>query len=314
MLQQTTVVTVIDYFHKFREAFPTVQDLAASPLDKVLHLWQGLGYYSRARNLHKCAQVLVREYQSVFPKTAVELEKLPGIGPYTAAAIASICFDEPAAIVDGNVIRVISRLFQVETPVPQSLPEVRSLAQALTPQEHAGDYAQAIMDLGATICRPKSPLCLLCPWQSACGAAQLGVPEDYPKKEKKAPLPQKYGVFFFYTHGQHFWAERRPEKGLLGGLMAFPSTAWAEDPLPLEVPESFAPYGSEDLQLFEKAVAHTFTHFKLTMQIAQIPVAQADPLSNQGQWIAWSDIDAHAWPTLMKKVFKVIAENYCVGA
>jgi A/G-specific adenine glycosylase len=184
MLQQTTVATVGGYFDRFVTRFPTVEALAAAPLDNVLHAWQGMGYYARARNLHACARAVVAEHGGRFPDTEAGLRALPGIGPYTAAAIAAIAFDRKAAAVDGNVERVIARLAALGTPLPSAKPEIRALVEPLVPDARAGDFAQALMDLGATICTPRAPKCILCPWQSACRARALGITEELPRRRE----------------------------------------------------------------------------------------------------------------------------------
>ena len=193
MLQQTTVAAVRDYYNKFIEQWPSVRALAAAPLDDVLKAWAGLGYYARARNLHLCAKTVAEQHGGTFPATVDELLKLPGIGPYTAGAIAAIAFDQPFAAVDGNVERVLSRLHAIATPLPESKPLIREIAQALVPSIRAGDFAQALMDLGATICTPKSPNCLICPWTDQCRGRAFGIAETLPKKSAKKAIPTRRG-------------------------------------------------------------------------------------------------------------------------
>ncbi len=227
MLQQTTVAAVGPYFEKFLALWPRVQDLAAAPLDAVLTAWAGLGYYARARNLHKCALAVAENFAGRFPETEAALLDLPGIGPYTAAAVAAIAFDRRATILDGNVERVIARIHRVDTPLPKAKPELHALADRLTPERRPGDYAQAIMDLGATICTPRRPKCALCPWRPACAAFKAGDAEDFPRRQAKADRPTRYGVAFWVSDGRGAVAlRRRAEKGLLGGMMEIPSTEW----------------------------------------------------------------------------------------
>ena len=220
MLQQTTVVTVGPYFQDFIARWPSVMDLAAASLDDVLHAWQGLGYYARARNLHKCAQVVAADLGGKFPEDEADLRALPGIGAYTAAAIAAIAFARPATVVDGNVERVIARLRRVETPLPPAKPELTRLAAELTPARRPGDYAQAIMDLGATVCMPRNPACDRCPWHADCAARAAGVADELPRKLPKKERPTRRGVAFWTVRRDgSVLLRRRPESGLLGGMM-----------------------------------------------------------------------------------------------
>src|SRR5712672_494691 len=230
MLQQTTVATVGDYFRRFVERWPTVEALAEAPLDHVLSAWAGLGYYARARNLHACAQAVVERHGGRFPSSLAELATLPGIGPYTAAAIAAIAFDAPAAAVDGNVERVVARLFTVEQELPAAKPHIRALAETLVPAERAGDFAQALMDLGATICTPKKPACALCPWMDNCAARRRGDPEAFPIKAPKKEGRLRRGAAFVVLRADGLVLLRsRPTKGLLGGMTEVPTTDWTHD-------------------------------------------------------------------------------------
>src|SRR5579885_2301985 len=227
MLQQTTVPAVMGYFARFLERRPDVEALAEAPLDEVLHAWQGLGYYARARNLHACARAVVARHGGAFPRDEAALRALPGIGDYTAAAIAAIAFDRRAAPVDGNVERVTARLFAIETPLPEAKPELRRLAASLVPERRAGDYAQAAMDLGATLCTPRKPRCVLCPWREECRARALGVAENLPRRRAAAARPVRRGVAFWAVREDGaVLLRRRPEAGLLGGMMEVPSTPW----------------------------------------------------------------------------------------
>ena len=229
MLQQTTVKAVVPYFQKFVARWPTVSALAAAQLEEVLQQWAGLGYYSRARNLKACADAVVRDYGGEFPRAENELLKLPGIGPYTAAAIAAIAFGEKATPVDGNVERVVSRLFAVRQPLPGAKPEIRRLAATLTPQRRAGDFAQAMMDLGAEICTPKKPSCLVCPVQQDCSASAQNLAELLPMRGAKAARPSRYGIAFLVQREDGaVLLRQRPEAGLLGGMLEVPSTPWGD--------------------------------------------------------------------------------------
>src|SRR6266852_943396 len=224
MLQQTTVATVGDYFRRFVERWPTVEALAAAPLDDVLSAWAGLGYYARARNLHACARAVAERHDGRFPEDEASLLALPGIGRYTAAAIRAIAFDQPASAVDGNVERVIARLFAIDTPLPDAKPEIQLLAAKLVPESRAGDYAQAMMDLGATVCTPKSPRCVICPLMSSCRARKLGLAEDLPRRSPKAERPTRRGLAFVLARRDGaILLRKRPAKGLLGGMDSVPS-------------------------------------------------------------------------------------------
>lgn len=296
MLQQTTVPHGTPYWRKFLEAFPTVTNLANAERDVVLGMWAGLGYYARARNLHKCAQIIRDQHGGAFPQSEAALLKLPGIGPYTAATIAAICFDEATNIVDGNVERVISRIFTVEEPLPKGRKELRRLAGTLASPERPGDYGQALMDLGATVCTPRSPKCELCPWQGYCAAYEKGVQTDYPKKAPKKKQPVRYGACFIAESDGHYLIETRPEKGLLGGMIGFPGTDWTSE-IPPD-PISYAPFKAnwEDCKV---VVKHVFTHFELRLSVFQARIDKAG--SNQ----LWGDeAILKGLPTVFKKALK----------
>jgi len=296
MLQQTTVATVEPYFDRFVARWPDISALAAASLDEVLQLWQGLGYYARARNLHACARTLVKRHGGIFPEEAGALRALPGIGDYTAAAIAAIAFDRREAAIDGNVERVVARLYAVRESLPAAKPRLRALAAALIPDQRAGDFAQALMDLGATICTSRRPRCVLCPWRSRCAAAASGKAEDLPARGEKLERPLRHGVAFWLTRTDGaVLLRRRPEKGLLGGMTEIPSTPWRT------VPWSF----TEALRVAPAAVAwsplpgkvrHGFTHFLLELAVVA-GVGAAD-----GIWSPVERLGDHALPTLMKKV------------
>ena len=307
MLQQTTVKAVIPYFERFLTRWPTVQDLAKAELDDVLAAWAGLGYYSRARNLHKCAQAVLARPDQKFPKTEADLRELPGIGPYTAAAIAAIAFGEKATPVDGNIERVTSRLFAVRTPLPKSKPEIKRLAATLTPARRPGDFAQAMMDLGATICSPKRPSCLMCPLQQDCHAHALGIEAQLPAKLEKGERPTRYGVAFLALREDgHVLLRKRPEAGLLGGMLEVPSTEWLDDWVAADLALGGAPVKA-DWWPVPGSVAHTFTHFRLEIMVFRsiVPVDQsltfwAEP--ERCRWVARRDLAASALPTVMKKI------------
>jgi A/G-specific adenine glycosylase len=230
MLQQTTVRAVAPYYARFLARWPNVRALAAASLDDVLKAWAGLGYYARARNLHACARVVAERHGGAFPASEAELRTLPGIGGYTAAAIAAIAFDQPASPVDGNIERVVARLFAVTKPLPDAKAELRGLTRALTPQNRAGDFAQAMMDLGATICTPKRPACALCPWNDSCAAHVRGDAETFPHRSPKREGDLRRGAAFVARRADGFLLVRtRPPKGLLGGMTEVPTTAWTKD-------------------------------------------------------------------------------------
>lgn len=294
MLQQTTIAHGTPYWHKFLTLYPTVTNLAAAPLDDILTHWAGLGYYARARNLHKCAQIIVAEYGGQFPQTKAELLRLPGIGDYTASTLAAICFDEATSIVDGNVERVITRLHLVEEPLPKAKTRIRALASVLADPDRPGDYGQALMDLGATLCTPRSPSCLLCPWSDWCEAHACGDMEAYPKKIPKKPQPVRYGHAYVMVRGEAVWLRRREESGLLGGMAEVPTTEWASD-----APDDTPPIDAE-WTLMPSGVKHVFTHFELRLEVHKASLTQDPPLD--GQWIQFGNLDKKALPTLFKKV------------
>ena len=300
MLQQTTVAAVGPYFARFLARFPTVGALAAAKLDEILALWQGLGYYARARNLHRAAQIVVRELGGRFPDTAAALKKLPGIGDYTGAAIAAIAFDRPEAAVDGNVERVMARLHAIEVPLPAAKPALRELARRLVPAARPGDFAQALMDLGATICTPRAPHCLVCPWSGACEARARGVAEDLPRKIAKRARPVRHGVAFFLIDGEGaILLRRRPEKGLLGGMMEVPSTGWAEKaPSPREA--AAAAPAPATWRVLPGTVHHGFTHFELKLTVWAARVARRPRA--KGVWCPGEQLTTQALPTAMKKI------------
>ena len=286
MLQQTTVAAVRDYFQRFTARWPTVQDLAAARDEEVMAEWAGLGYYARARNLLKCARAVAK--LGAFPETREGLLALPGIGPYTAGAVAAIAHDEAATVVDGNVERVMARLFAVETPLPTAKPELTALAERLTPLQRPGDHAQAVMDLGATICTPKSPACGICPVNALCRARMLGLQAELPRKLAKPAKPTRQGTVWLVRNGPLWLVETRPGRGLLGGMTGFPGDGWdgAGGPAPVET--AWREIGE---------VRHTFTHFHLILRIL---TAETDANPARGAYVRLSPASL---PTVMRKAY-----------
>ncbi|WP_036258466.1 A/G-specific adenine glycosylase [Methylocapsa aurea] len=301
MLQQTTVAAVKPYFTGFLARWPTVGLLADAPVDEVMRQWAGLGYYSRARNLHACAKMIAADLNGAFPDSEAGLLALPGIGPYTAAAIAAIAFGRRAVVVDGNVERVIARFFAIAEPLPAAKPAIRERAGELTPSERPGDFAQAMMDLGATICTPRQPACAICPLLTGCESRAAGSPEDFPRKRKKPPKPLRRGAAFYVRREDGAVLVRtRAPKGLLGGMVEIPGTAWeAEfDPeraamqAPIEAP--YRKLGAE--------VEHVFTHFALRLEIYVAEVGQGQEAPAGCRWAAARDLADEALPSVMRKV------------
>lgn len=265
MLQQTTVPHATPYFLKFTHRWPSVSDLAAEEDGEVMAAWAGLGYYARARNLLACARAVARDHGGVFPDTEEGLRALPGLGPYTAAAVGAIAFDLPTNVVDGNVERVMSRLFAVQRPLPDGKAELKALAAALVRDARPGDWAQALMDLGATICRPKAPLCDRCPLAEGCAGLAGGEPETYPRKTPKAARPHRHGVAYILTRGNEVALVRRPPKGLLGGMLALPTSDWRAVGWSDDEAAAAAPAAADWRAAGE--VEHVFTHFSLTLRL-----------------------------------------------
>jgi A/G-specific adenine glycosylase len=291
MLQQTTVAAVRAYFRAFTTRWPTVEALAAAPVDEVLAAWAGLGYYARARNLHRCA-VTVAAAGGGFPETEAGLRALPGIGPYTAAAIAAIAFGQRAAVLDGNVERVMARLHAETDPLPGVKERLRAHAARLTPGDRPGDYAQAVMDLGATICTPRKPACGICPWRGPCKARARGIAEALPAKAPKPVRPVRLGTAYFAVDGAgRVLAERRPPRGLLGGMLALPSTGWTE-----AAPDPAPPFAADWRDAGE--VRHTFTHFHLRLRVLWTRAAGLPGTIDAGEAMA-------AMPTVFAKAARL---------
>ncbi len=305
MLQQTRVAAVIPYFEKFVRRWPTVRDLSAAAQEDVLAAWAGLGYYARARNLHRCAQVVVAEHAGRFPDTVEGLATLPGVGAYTAGAIAAIAFDVPAAAVDGNVERVIARLYGVDEPMPGAKAALRAHAAALVPHTRAGDYAQAVMDLGATSCTPARPVCGLCPWNEACVARRAGNAEDLPARAAAKERPVRHGVAFWLERESDgaVLLRRRPQEGLLGGMVEVPGTPWRGETWDTDEALEHAPVAGA-WRTLRGAVRHTFTHFQLELTV----LAATTSAATDGQWCPRADLDEVGLPTVMRKVARLAAK------
>ncbi|WP_425468699.1 A/G-specific adenine glycosylase [Rhizobium straminoryzae] len=298
MLQQTTVQAVKPYFRKFLERWPDVSDLASAPVEDVMAAWAGLGYYARARNLKKCAEAVASLHGGVFPDTEDGLRALPGIGDYTAAAVAAIAFNRPAAVMDGNVERVISRLYAIDAPLPGSKPVMKARVRALTPVERPGDFAQGMMDLGATICTPKRPSCVLCPFRDDCLALGRDDPERFPVKAAKKEKPIRQGAAFVAVSADGaVLLSRRPASGLLGGMTEVPTTSWTSrqdggtTPDHAPFPADWQPAG---------VVTHVFTHFELRLTVFRALISTR-PLMQGCWWEPVEQLEAQALPTVMKK-------------
>ena len=294
MLQQTTIAHGTRYFLEFTRRWPSVEALAAAADEEVMAAWAGLGYYARARNLLKCAREVA--HRGGFPETAAELITLPGIGPYTAGAIAALAFGEPVAAVDGNVERVFARLLALDQPLKAAKPQIRQTVSALVPSDRPAEFAEGLMDLGATVCTPKRPNCLICPLSDMCTARAAGKAEDYPVKAKKTPKPHRTGHVFLLLHKGQLFLERRPDKGLLGGMLGLPGSEWTDGEAG---PRKGAP-ASADWQTCGE-VHHVFTHFSLTLQVWQGALTGKPP---KGEWMQISDI--HGLPSVFAKAFKLL--------
>lgn len=309
MLQQTTVKAVKPYYERFLERWPTVKRLAGAEDEDVMRLWAGLGYYSRARNLIACARAVADDHGGRFPETAEGLSKLPGIGPYTAAAIAAIAFDESVAVVDGNVERVFTRLYSIDTPLPKAKTEIKARVSEALPKTRAGDFAQALMDLGATICTPRSPACAICPLLEDCEAGGAGNPEAFPVKPPKKVKPVRLGAAFVASRPDgSVLLVRRPEKGLLGGMRVVPTTDWtarqdgATDTDAAPFPASWEKKGQ---------VIHVFTHFELRLNVFHALVTSDDKSAGtfdaflDARWSDAEDLAGEALPSVMKKAITI---------
>ncbi|MBX9860615.1 MAG: A/G-specific adenine glycosylase [Sphingomonas sp.] len=300
MLQQTTVATVRPRFAEFVARWPTVAALAAAADADLMAAWAGLGYYARARNLLACARAVVADHGGAFPADEALLRGLPGVGDYTAAAVAAIAFGQRAVVIDGNVERVVTRLFALADPLPGAKPAIRALTDRLTPTERAGDFAQAMMDLGASLCSPRSPACALCPLAAMCTARKQGDPQAYPVKVAKKAKPQRYGTAYWIERDGAVLLVRRPPKGLLGGMRALPTGLWVDAPPGL----TDAPLPAEVWRIAHGAAIHVFTHFRLELVLA---VARGDGQASavQGEWWPIADLESAGLPTVFAKAARL---------
>jgi A/G-specific adenine glycosylase len=302
MLQQTRVETVIAYYRRFLDRFPNVRALAAARRDTVLSQWAGLGYYARARNLHACARTIVARHAGKIPKTEVELRALPGIGAYSAAAIAAIAFGQRAAAVDGNVERVIARLYAVDEALPKARPELVRRARALVPAGRPGDFAQAMIELGATVCTPRRPDCAACPWRGSCEAARLGNPEEFPRRIAKRNGRLRRGAAFVAIRADGaVLLRRRPPRGLLGGMMEVPGTEWASR-LDSKDLARHAPALSAAWRRLPGTVTHAFTHFPLRISVYMAAIPKRTRAPAGMRFVPLARLDREALPTLMRKI------------
>lgn len=306
MLQQTTVQAVIRYFLKFTEKWPDVHALAKADNDDVMSNWAGLGYYARARNLHKCAKIISNDYGGVFPSDQAALQKLPGIGDYTSAAIASIAFDKLANVVDGNVERVMARYHACKIAVPEGKKALKEYAALYADgfTKRTGDYAQALMDLGATICTPKSPACSLCPVNETCTGYRQGTPEIYPLRAPKKERPKRYGYVYNVTNAQgDVLIHKRPKKGLLGGMYGFPTSEWLEDEGGVEhltLSGNRIEWGANNTN-----ITHVFTHFHLTLTLFSCVILDKRNIPLDYEWIDEAELQKLGIPTVFKKALKI---------
>jgi A/G-specific adenine glycosylase len=317
MLQQTVVATVIPYFLEFTRRWPTIGDLAVAPVDDVLAAWAGLGYYARARNLHKTAKIVAHVHAGVFPKNKQDLLALPGIGPYTAGAILVMGYGQPGVVVDGNIERVMSRYFAIQTPLPKAKAEIAVTYAGSRPDARPSDFPQALMDFANAVCTPKMPGCSRCPLASSCRGYGDGIAEQLPRKAAKPAKPRRRGVAFvaINQHGEVF-VQRRPDSGLLGGMTAFPSSGWTQAHRSDADAASFdaaafdaAPFDA-DWQKLQPAVQHVFTHFALDMTVYVAGVHTPLPVTGSG-W--WQKPRPSQLPSLMRKIWKQV-EGYWLAA
>jgi len=301
MLQQTQVATVRPYFEAFTARWPSFAAMAAAEDADVMAAWAGLGYYARARNMLACAREVAAKGM---PDTEGGLRALPGVGAYTAAAIAAIAFGRRAVVVDGNVERVVARLFAVSDPLPGAKARIYALADSITPDVRAGDFAQAMMDLGSGICTPKAPRCPLCPLRSECAGLATGNPQAFPVKAKKAAQPQRYGTMFWAERGGKVLLARRPAKGLLGGMRALPTGPWADSPPGL----AGAPFDA-DWRMLDAVASHVFTHFRLESALAVATIGAQE--TADGEWWPISELESAGLPTVFAKAARLIGRERC---
>jgi A/G-specific adenine glycosylase len=309
MLQQTTVKAVVPYYQRFLARWSDVAALAAAPLEEVLKIWAGLGYYARARNLHACAHAVVERHGGKFPASEAALRALPGIGDYTAAAIAAIAFDAPATPVDGNVERVLARIFAVAEPLPQAKEELRRHARKLTPERRAGDFAQAMMDLGATICTPKRPACFMCPWNDSCAAHARGEAETFPLRvPKREGVLRRGAAFVIHRRDGVLLVRTRASQGLLGGMTEVPTTEWLPDFDEATVLASAPPISRAkagrlmEWRRLPGVVRHVFTHFPLELSVYAAEAARQTAAPPGTRWVPLDALHAEALSSVMRKV------------
>ncbi|WP_419825628.1 A/G-specific adenine glycosylase [Sphingomonas sp.] len=307
MLQQTTVAAVIPYFARFTTRWPTVASLAAADEGELMAAWAGLGYYARARNLIACARTVVRDHGGHFPSSEDGLRALPGVGRYTAAAVAAIAFGCRTVVVDANVERVVARLFAVELPMPVARRRLAALAETITPGERAGDFAQAMMDLGATICTPRAPRCLLCPVARGCAGRASGAPDVFPVRAVKRARPRRHGIAYWLERDGHVLLVRRPARGMLGGMRALPGGAWGE------AAEEAPPVSARWRGL--GAVEHVFTHFALTLAVRAAEARSDEPIDVAGEWWPIDQLGEAGLPTLYARAAALVtAEKDAIAA
>lgn len=315
MLQQTVVKAAIPYFLKFVEKWPTVDALAQAPQEDIMNAWAGLGYYARARNLHKCAKVISEDYDGTFPDSQPLLEKLPGIGPYTSAAITAIAFNKPATVVDGNVERVMARIYAVRTPLPESKKQLKEYTKEFsdTFPHRPGDLAQAMMDLGAGICIPKAPRCVLCPIQDHCEARKVNIAEHLPYKKAGKTKPEKHGYIYFIKDSQgRILLHKRPEEGLLGGMTGFPTSEWVTKDQKIKHPEFIENIKNNDISIARiknSDILHVFTHFNLKLSGYVLENVKMDikaPEEGEFYWAPFNSIKKEIFPSVFRKFYQFI--------
>lgn len=304
MLQQTTVGAVKGYFEKFIQRWPSVHDLAAAKESDVLAAWAGLGYYARARNLHKCALQISRNAEGIFPQKESELRQLPGIGAYTAAAIAAIAFGERAVVVDANIERLVARLFAIATPLPKGKTEIRNKMDLITPDERAGDFAQACMDIGASVCTAKNPKCEICPVRADCAARQLDKIEKFPVKPPKKTKPVRKARFFWIMEDGKLLLATRPDKGMLAGMRCLPDDNWSAQ----QDGNAVAPVTANWI-IFNNAIQHSFTHFALEVDLAVYRGEKIVTNNDDNIWWPLEQIERAGLPTLYAKAVRWMAKN-----
>jgi A/G-specific adenine glycosylase len=300
MLQQTSVAAVIPYFERFTARWPDVAALAAADDAELMAAWAGLGYYARARNLLACARAVVADHGGLFPATEGALRTLPGVGAYTAAAIAAIAFGERAVVIDANVERVVARLFTIDTPLPEARAEIREACDNITPAKRSGDFAQAMMDLGATVCTARKAACLACPLMALCQGHAMGIADSLPVKPAKAAKPARTGTAYWIEREDHVWLVKRPGRGMLGGMRALPDDGWAAR----RNGDSVPPFAA-DWHLLNEPVAHVFTHFSLRLSVALTSSPVHAESLGEGEWWPVKSLDSAGLPTLFAKAAKL---------